>query len=167
VPVVPILGVLCCLGLMATLPGDTWIRLFRLDGDGLVVYFLYAVAIARWVRHGQPEVRALSPRGAVMERRSGGRDVPSQDASLRRAHAVGGGLTFWTASASRSPLRYSSPGALGPALRTWGQAIRIQPPGLVRVGLFALLVARLKQRVPIERDELGVNFAFHVSRACS
>src|SRR5438128_4531990 len=41
VPVVPILGVLCCLGLMATLPGDTWIRLFVWMVIGLVVYFLY------------------------------------------------------------------------------------------------------------------------------
>ena len=28
VPLVPILGILACFGLMATLPGDTWIRLF-------------------------------------------------------------------------------------------------------------------------------------------
>src|SRR5256886_1423883 len=41
VPVVPILGVLSCLGLMATLPGDTWIRLFVWMAIGLVVYFLY------------------------------------------------------------------------------------------------------------------------------
>jgi len=39
--VVPILGVLSCLGLMATLPGDTWIRLFVWMAIGLVVYFLY------------------------------------------------------------------------------------------------------------------------------
>ena len=30
VPVVPILGILACLGLMATLPADTWIRLIGL-----------------------------------------------------------------------------------------------------------------------------------------
>src|SRR5947199_153113 len=41
VPVVPILGVLCCGGLMATLPGDTWIRLFVWMAIGLVIYFLY------------------------------------------------------------------------------------------------------------------------------
>jgi len=41
VPAVPILGVLCCAGLMATLPGDTWIRLFVWMAIGLVIYFLY------------------------------------------------------------------------------------------------------------------------------
>ena len=33
VPLVPILGIVCCLGLMAFLPRRTWIRLDRLDGD--------------------------------------------------------------------------------------------------------------------------------------
>jgi APA family basic amino acid/polyamine antiporter len=42
VPYVPILGVLSCLGLMATLPGDTWIRLFVWMAIGLAIYFLYS-----------------------------------------------------------------------------------------------------------------------------
>ncbi|MGN6393883.1 MAG: amino acid permease [Gemmatimonadales bacterium] len=41
VPVVPILGILACFGLMATLPADTWIRLFVWLLIGFVVYFTY------------------------------------------------------------------------------------------------------------------------------
>jgi APA family basic amino acid/polyamine antiporter len=41
VPVVPILGVLSCLGLMATLPMDTWLRLVVWMAIGLVIYFTY------------------------------------------------------------------------------------------------------------------------------
>jgi basic amino acid/polyamine antiporter, APA family len=42
VPFVPIMGVLCCLGLMATLPGDTWIRLIVWLLIGFVIYFGYS-----------------------------------------------------------------------------------------------------------------------------
>jgi basic amino acid/polyamine antiporter, APA family len=41
VPLVPILGIACCFGLMLTLPADTWIRLVVWLGIGLVVYFRY------------------------------------------------------------------------------------------------------------------------------
>jgi APA family basic amino acid/polyamine antiporter len=41
VPFVPVMGVLCCLGLMATLPGDTWLRLIVWLAIGLVIYFFY------------------------------------------------------------------------------------------------------------------------------
>jgi APA family basic amino acid/polyamine antiporter len=41
VPFVPIMGILCCLGLMATLPGDTWIRLIVWLIIGLAIYFGY------------------------------------------------------------------------------------------------------------------------------
>lgn len=41
VPVVPILGILTCLGMMAFLPGDTWIRLIVWLAIGLVIYFVY------------------------------------------------------------------------------------------------------------------------------
>ncbi len=42
VPLVPILGILSCLGLMAGLPGDTWLRLIIWLVIGLVVYFAYS-----------------------------------------------------------------------------------------------------------------------------
>jgi len=41
VPVVPILGILTCLGLMATLPLDTWIRLLVWLVIGFAIYFGY------------------------------------------------------------------------------------------------------------------------------
>jgi APA family basic amino acid/polyamine antiporter len=41
VPFVPIMGIVCCLGLMATLPGDTWIRLIVWLIIGLAIYFSY------------------------------------------------------------------------------------------------------------------------------
>ena len=42
VPLVPILGILCCLGLMLTLPGDTWLRLLVWLVIGFVIYFGYS-----------------------------------------------------------------------------------------------------------------------------
>ena len=42
VPLVPILGILSCLGLMAGLPGDTWIRLLIWLAIGFVIYFVYS-----------------------------------------------------------------------------------------------------------------------------
>jgi APA family basic amino acid/polyamine antiporter len=41
VPLVPILGILACAGLMATLPGDTWLRLLIWLLIGFVIYFAY------------------------------------------------------------------------------------------------------------------------------
>ena len=41
VPLVPVLGILCCVGLMAGLPKDTWIRLIVWLIIGLVIYFSY------------------------------------------------------------------------------------------------------------------------------
>ena len=40
-PLVPILGILACFGLMATLPADTWLRLFVWLVIGFVIYFGY------------------------------------------------------------------------------------------------------------------------------
>ena len=42
VPLVPILGILACFGLMATLPGDTWLRLLVWLLIGFVIYFAYS-----------------------------------------------------------------------------------------------------------------------------
>jgi APA family basic amino acid/polyamine antiporter len=41
VPFVPILGAICCLALMASLPIDAWIRLIGWMAIGMVIYFLY------------------------------------------------------------------------------------------------------------------------------
>jgi APA family basic amino acid/polyamine antiporter len=42
VPFVPIMGILTCLGLMLTLPADTWIRLFVWLIIGFAIYFGYS-----------------------------------------------------------------------------------------------------------------------------
>ncbi len=42
-PFVPIMGILTSLGVMFTLPGDTWIRLIVWMGIGILIYFLYSV----------------------------------------------------------------------------------------------------------------------------
>ncbi len=41
-PVVPILGILSCIGVMATLPGDTWLRLIIWLAIGFIIYFGYS-----------------------------------------------------------------------------------------------------------------------------
>jgi APA family basic amino acid/polyamine antiporter len=55
VPVVPILGVLCCLMLMFSLPAANWFRLAGWLAIGLVIYFLYgrhhSVVAAEAARH--------------------------------------------------------------------------------------------------------------------
>ncbi len=40
-PFVPIMGILCCVGLMLTLPGDTWLRLIVWLIIGFAIYFFY------------------------------------------------------------------------------------------------------------------------------
>jgi APA family basic amino acid/polyamine antiporter len=47
VPLVPMLGILVCGGMMATLPGDTWIRLVVWMAIGLIVYFWYGKSHSR------------------------------------------------------------------------------------------------------------------------
>ena len=42
VPLVPILGMLICVGMMAFLPLDTWIRLLVWMAIGIVIYFVYS-----------------------------------------------------------------------------------------------------------------------------
>ncbi len=40
-PVIPILGIACCVGLMFTLPADTWLRLLAWLAIGFAVYYFY------------------------------------------------------------------------------------------------------------------------------
>jgi APA family basic amino acid/polyamine antiporter len=42
-PVAPLLGIVFCLYLMASLPMETWVRFVAWMAVGLVVYFLYSV----------------------------------------------------------------------------------------------------------------------------
>jgi basic amino acid/polyamine antiporter, APA family len=43
VPIVPLLGIFCCLVLMLSLPGANWLRLFGWLAIGLVIYFCYGM----------------------------------------------------------------------------------------------------------------------------
>lgn len=42
VPLVPILGIIICFGMMAFLPGDTWVRLLVWMAVGITIYFVYS-----------------------------------------------------------------------------------------------------------------------------
>ena len=42
VPLVPILGIVICFGMMAFLPLDTWYRLLAWMAFGIVIYFVYS-----------------------------------------------------------------------------------------------------------------------------
>src|SRR5256884_160215 len=99
-----------------------------------------------------------------MRRRFGGRDVPSRDSSVRRATRWAWWLSFWTVLGLAFATQVFLAGQrLGQPSDTWGQAIRLSLPDWYVWGLFALLVARLKQRVPIDAISWGYNFAFHVA----
>src|SRR5213593_486847 len=100
-----------------------------------------------------------------MRRRFGGRDVLSQDASGRReATRWAVWLSFWTVLGLAFAAQVFLAGwRLGQPSDTWGQAIRMSLPDWYVWGLFALLIARLKQRVPIDAVSWGYNFAFHVA----
>lgn len=53
VPVVPILGIITCLGMMFSLPLDTWIRLIVWLALGFVVYFGYGIKNSKLRREQQ------------------------------------------------------------------------------------------------------------------
>ena len=57
VPLVPILGILVSLGLMASLPLDTWIRLIVWLAIGMVIYFTYGRHHSRVQKLAAEEVK--------------------------------------------------------------------------------------------------------------
>jgi len=91
--------------------------------------------------------------------------VSSQEAAVRRASTRWvGWLSFWTVLGLAFAAQVFLAGQrLGQPSDTWGQAIRMSLPDWYVWGLFALLVARLKERVPIDAISWGYNFAFHVA----
>lgn len=48
VPLVPILGIITCFGMMASLPGDTWLRLLAWMALGFIIYFAYGKKRAKF-----------------------------------------------------------------------------------------------------------------------
>ena len=91
--------------------------------------------------------------------------MSSQETAVRRASTRWvGWLSFWTVLGLAFAAQVFLAGQrLGQPSDTWGQAIRMSLPDWYVWGLFALLVARLKQRVPIDAISWGYNFAFHVA----
>ena len=91
--------------------------------------------------------------------------MSSQEAAVRRASTRWTvWLSFWTVLGLAFAAQVFLAGQrLGQPSDTWGQAIRMSLPDWYVWGLFALLVARLKQRVPIDAISWGYNFAFHVA----
>ena len=91
--------------------------------------------------------------------------MSSQEAAVRRASTRWvGWLSFWTVLGLAFAAQVFLAGQrLGQPSDTWGQAIRMSLPDWYVWGLFALLVARLKERVPIDAISWGYNFAFHVA----
>ena len=61
VPLVPILGILCCTGLMLTLPADTWIRLLVWLVIGFLIYFGYSRRHSVLQREREAAAPAVSP----------------------------------------------------------------------------------------------------------
>src|SRR5437763_16987606 len=99
-----------------------------------------------------------------MRRRFGGRDVPSRDSSVRRATRSAAWLSFWTVLGLAFATQVLLAGQrLGQPADTWGQAIRLSRPHWYVWGLFALLVARLAQRVPMHATSWGSPVAVPVS----
>ncbi|MGH7754331.1 MAG: APC family permease, partial [Gemmatimonadales bacterium] len=68
-PFVPLMGILCCLGLMLTLPGDTWIRLLVWLLIGFAIYFGYGRKHSRL----QGELAAGRQGGTAAGPQAGGR----------------------------------------------------------------------------------------------
>lgn len=66
VPVVPILGILTCLLMMVSLPGDTWLRLFVWLAIGLVIYYTYGKKHSK-LRRGLDVGAAPAPAGTRVE----------------------------------------------------------------------------------------------------
>ena len=91
--------------------------------------------------------------------------MSSQETAVRRASTLWvGWLSFWTVLGLAFAAQVFLAGQrLGQPSDTWGQAIRMSLPDWYVWGLFALLVARLKERVPIDAISWGYNFAFHVA----
>ena len=65
VPVVPILGMLICLFMMALLPGDTWIRLAVWLIIGLLIYFSYGRRHSRAEAERSPLIGVSSTKGSL------------------------------------------------------------------------------------------------------
>ncbi len=66
-PVTPILGIVTCLMLMFSLPGENWLRLVIWLGIGFVIYFTYGryhSVMAKDLAH-EIATHGLSPAGSI------------------------------------------------------------------------------------------------------
>lgn len=53
-PVLPVVSAVCCLGLMASLATETWLRFLVWLAIGLVIYFAYGRTHARLAKSDAP-----------------------------------------------------------------------------------------------------------------
>jgi APA family basic amino acid/polyamine antiporter len=70
-PVTPVLGILCCLVLMFSLPAENWLRLGVWLVVGLIIYFSYGRKHSRLAAalRGNPPVAAPTPASANLQPR--------------------------------------------------------------------------------------------------
>ena len=54
VPLIPILGIVCCLFMMFSLPADTWLRLIIWLAIGVVIYFKYGAKHSKLNKKNNP-----------------------------------------------------------------------------------------------------------------
>jgi APA family basic amino acid/polyamine antiporter len=69
VPVVPILGIICCLVLMFSLPTENWLRLVIWMALGLTIYFTYGVRHSGLAKELRREIslHGVSPAGMPLD----------------------------------------------------------------------------------------------------
>jgi len=65
VPLVPVLGILSCLLLMFSLPGETWVRLVVWLGLGFAIYFGYGRRRSLVGKDAREGTRATPRRGPI------------------------------------------------------------------------------------------------------
>ncbi len=76
-PVIPILSILCCLVLMASLPLETWVRFLVWLAIGLTIYFSYSRHRSEFGRAPRRDFHreGVATRGIRCERAAGRHDL--------------------------------------------------------------------------------------------
>ena len=99
-PFVPIMGMVCCLGLMLTLPADTWLRLIVWLAIGFAIYFGYGVrnSVLQQAARRRHLTRQVAGRGARRRWAAGPQPRPRKACRNSPTRAAGSPVR------SRSPM---------------------------------------------------------------